>query len=64
MKVDRPDLDGLFADLSHPNPHLQTQAYLAMVEHWPDQAMPSDLEANLMKRNRLLGKAKLILGSI
>ena len=40
MKVDRPDLDGLFADLSHPNPHLQTQAYLAMVEHWPDQAMP------------------------
>jgi len=39
-QVDRPDLDALFADLAHPNPHLQTQAYLAMVEHWPDESMP------------------------
>ena len=35
----RPDLDSLFADLAHPNPHLQTQAYLAMVDHWPDEAL-------------------------
>ena len=39
-QVDRPDLDALFADLAHPNPHLQTQAYLAMVDHWPDESMP------------------------
>ena len=39
-QVDRPDLDALFADLAHPNPHLQTQAYLAMVEHWPNEALP------------------------
>ena len=39
-QVDRPDLDALFADLAHPNPHLQTQAYLAMVEHWPEESMP------------------------
>ena len=39
-QVERPDLDALFADLAHPNPHLQTQAYLAMVEHWPDESMP------------------------
>lgn len=39
-QVDRPDLDALFADLAHPNPHLQTQAYLAMVDHWPEESMP------------------------
>ena len=39
-QVDRPDLDALFADLAHPNPHLQTQAYLAMVDHWPAESMP------------------------
>jgi len=37
---ERPDLDALFADLAHPNPHLQTQAYLAMVDHWPEESMP------------------------
>ena len=40
VQTDRPDLDVLFEDLAHPNPHLQTEAYLAMVEHWPDQALP------------------------
>ncbi|WP_392350432.1 HEAT repeat domain-containing protein [Parasynechococcus sp.] len=39
-QIERPDLDALFADLAHPNPHLQTQAYLAMVEHWPEESMP------------------------
>ena len=39
-QVDRPDLDALFADLAHPNPHLQNQAYLAMVDHWPAESMP------------------------
>ena len=39
-QVERPDLDALFADLAHPNPHLQTQAYLAMVDHWPNESMP------------------------
>ncbi len=39
-QVDRPDLDALFADLAHPNPHLQTQAYLAMLDHWPAESMP------------------------
>ena len=39
-QVDRPDLNALFADLAHPNPHLQTQAYLAMVDHWPAESMP------------------------
>ena len=39
-QTDCPDLDALFEDLAHPNPHLQTEAYLAMVKHWPDQALP------------------------
>ena len=40
-QVERPDLDALFADLAHPNPHLsKTQAYLAMVDHWPNESMP------------------------
>ena len=37
---DQPTLDALFADLAHPNPHLQTEAYLAMVEHYPQESMP------------------------
>lgn len=37
---ERPDLDALFADLSHPNPYLQTQAYLGMIEYWPLESMP------------------------
>ncbi len=35
-----PDLDQLFADLAHPNPYIQTRAFTAMVEHWPDEAIP------------------------
>ena len=37
---ERPDLEQLFADLAHPNPYIQTQAFTAMAEHWPDEAMP------------------------
>ena len=44
QQSERPDLDALFADLSHPNPHLQTQAYLDMVEHWPEESMPRLIE--------------------
>tara|TARA_B100001939_G_scaffold267971_1_gene235460 strand:- start:608 stop:1225 length:618 start_codon:yes stop_codon:yes gene_type:complete len=40
LQSDPPDLDALFADLAHPNPHLQTEAYLAMVEHHPEASMP------------------------
>lgn len=36
----RPDLDQLFADLAHPNPYIQTQAFTAMAEHWPEASMP------------------------
>ena len=43
-QADRPDLDALFDDLAHPNPHLQTQAYLAMVDHWPSESMPRLLD--------------------
>ncbi|CAK22914.1 HEAT repeat domain-containing protein [Synechococcus sp. CS-197] len=39
-QVDRPDLDALFADLAHPNPNIQREAYLAMVDYWPEQSMP------------------------
>ena len=39
-QVDRPDLDALFADLAHPNPNIQREAYLAMVDHWPEESMP------------------------
>ena len=39
-QVDRPDLDALFADLAHPNPNIQRDAYLAMVDHWPEESMP------------------------
>jgi bilin biosynthesis protein len=35
-----PDLDQLFADLAHPNPYIKTRAFTAMVEHWPDEAIP------------------------
>ena len=43
-EVKRPGLDDLFADLAHPNPHLQTQAYLDMIEFWPVESMPRLLE--------------------
>ncbi|PTU01651.1 glycosyltransferase [Pseudomonas sp. HMWF031] len=39
-QVDRPDLDALFADLAHPNPNIQREAYLAMVDYWPEQSTP------------------------
>lgn len=35
-----PDLDRLFADLAHPNPYIQTEAFTAMAEHWQAEAMP------------------------
>ena len=35
-----PDLEQLFADLSHPNPYIQTQAFTAMAQHWQEEAMP------------------------
>ena len=35
-----PDLDQLFADLAHPNPYIQTQAFTSMAEHWREEAMP------------------------
>ena len=38
--VEVPDLDQLFADLSHPNPYIQTQAFTAMAQHWQEEAMP------------------------
>ncbi len=33
-----PDLDRLFADLAHPNPYIQTEAFTAMAEHWQAEA--------------------------
>jgi len=39
-QVERPDLDALFADLAHPNPNIQREAYLGMVHHWPEESMP------------------------
>ena len=43
-QVERPDLEALFADLAHPNPNIQREAYLAMVHHWPEESMPRLLE--------------------
>lgn len=42
--TDKPDLDALFADLAHPNPYLQTEAFLGLVRHWPQQSMPRLLD--------------------
>ena len=39
-QVERPDLDALFADLAHPNPNIQREAYLGMLHHWPEESMP------------------------
>ena len=33
-------LDILFEDLAHPNPYIQSQAFMAMVRDWPQQALP------------------------
>ena len=33
-------LDILFDDLAHPNPYIQSQAFMAMVRDWPQQALP------------------------
>lgn len=33
-------LDLLFEDLAHPNPYIQNQAFTAMVQEWPEQALP------------------------
>ena len=38
--ADRPDLETLFEDLSHPNPDIQAQAYWGMVDHFPEQSIP------------------------
>ena len=32
----RRELDDLFADLAHPNPRIQQEAYTAMVDDWPE----------------------------
>ena len=42
--ADRPDLETLFEDLSHPNPDIQAQAYWGMVDHFPEQSIPRLLE--------------------
>ena len=38
--ADRPDLETLFEDLSHPNPDIQAQAYWGMVDHYPEESIP------------------------
>ena len=40
LMQDKPNLDSLFQDLEHPNPHIQTRAYLDMVEYWPKESIP------------------------
>jgi bilin biosynthesis protein len=37
-------LERLFEDLAHPNPNIQQDAYWAMAEHYPDQAIPRLLD--------------------
>ena len=37
-------LDILFDDLAHPNPYIQSQAFMAMVRDWPQQALPRLLD--------------------
>ena len=41
---DRPDLETLFEDLSHPNPDIQAQAYWGMVDHYPNESIPRLLQ--------------------
>ena len=36
----QPSLDQLFEDLAHPNPYIQSRALEAMLEHWPNEAIP------------------------
>jgi len=38
--VSNQELDQLFADLEHPNPYIQTQAFTAMAERWQVEAIP------------------------
>ena len=54
-----PDLDRLFADLAHPNPYIQTEAFTAMAEHWQAEAMPR-LIALLDQPDVSLRRSKLI----
>lgn len=42
--TDRPDLETLFEDLSHPNPDIQAQAYWGMVDHYPKESIQRLLE--------------------
>ncbi|NQV10538.1 MAG: HEAT repeat domain-containing protein [Cyanobacteria bacterium] len=44
MAPDSSPLDQLFEDLGHPNPYVQTEAFLAMVRHHPEAALPRLLE--------------------
>jgi bilin biosynthesis protein len=37
--IEVPEIEQLFADLSHPNPYIQTQAFTAMVQYWPEESM-------------------------
>lgn len=37
-------LDDLFEDLGHPNPYVQTEAFLAMVRHHPEASLPRLLQ--------------------
>jgi bilin biosynthesis protein len=35
-----PGIDQLIKDLEHPNPYVQTEAFLALLRHWPDESLP------------------------
>jgi bilin biosynthesis protein len=39
-----PGIDQLIKDLEHPNPYVQTEAFLALARHWPDQSLPKLFE--------------------
>lgn len=38
-QIDKPDLEDLFGDFSHPNPKLNEKAFLKMASYWPEESM-------------------------
>ena len=39
-----PSFEELFSDLSHPNPNIRSQAYVSLVDNYPDLAQPRLIE--------------------
>ncbi len=48
--ADKPDIDSLFNDLSHPNPYINKEAYMSLKQFWVEESLPK-LITNLVSED-------------